>query len=131
MIEIEIESNNRVLGKEALQKETVEQRRERKSQVCISQLLTFSENMIDFGLSKEEIDQIIKKKVKKFEIVDSFEQLIYEHINKTLIDKQKNKDFVEEDEISHFLKIRRNSLKKFKKPIALEDIVFNNDKDTK
>ena len=131
MIEKEIESNNKVLGKEALEKETIEQRRERKSQVCISQLLTFSENMIDFGLSKEEIDKIIKKKVEKFEIVNQFEQLIYEHIDKTLIDKQKNKDFVEEDEISHFLKIRRNSLKKFKKPIALEDIVFNNDKDTK
>ena len=60
MIEVEIESNNKVLGQEALEKETTDQRQERQSQVCISQLLTFSENMIDFGLSKEEIDKIIK-----------------------------------------------------------------------
>ena len=49
MIEKEIESNNKILGQEALDKETLEGKRERYSQVCISQLLTFSENMIDFG----------------------------------------------------------------------------------
>ena len=129
MIEAEIESNNKVLGQEALDKETSDQRRERQSQVCISQLLTFSENMIDFNLSREEIDKIIKKKVEKFEIIESFEQLIYEHIDKTLAEKQKNKEFVEEDEISHFVKIRRNSMKIIKKPISVDNIVFNNDKE--
>ena len=131
MIEVEIESNNKVLGQEALEKETTDQRQERQSQVCISQLLTFSENMIDFGLSKEEIDKIIKKKVEKFDIIESYEQLIYEHIDKTLAEKQKNKDFVEEDEISHFVKIRRNSLKIIKKPISLDNIVFNENKEIK
>lgn len=129
MIEAEIESNNKVLGQEALDKENSDQRRERQSQVCISQLLTFSENMIDFGLSKEEIDKIIKKKVEKFEITESFQQLIYEHIEKTLAEKQKNKEFVEEDEISHFVKLRRNSMKIIKKPISVDNIVFNNDKE--
>lgn len=129
MIEIEIENNNKVLGQEALDKETSDQRRERQSQVCISQLLTFSENMIDFGLSKEEIDKIIKRKIEKFEIIESLVQIINEHIDKTLAEKQKNKDFVEEDEISHFVKIRRNSMKMIKKPISIDNIIFNDNKE--
>ena len=129
MIEIEIESNNKVLGQEALDKETSDQRRERQSQVCISQLLTFSENMIDFGFSKEEIDKIIKRKIEKFEIIEKFVQIINEHIDKTLAEKQKNKDFVEEDEISHYVKIRRNSMKMIKKPISIDNIIFNDNKE--
>lgn len=62
MIEKEIESNNKILGQEALDKETLEGKRDRYSQVCISQLLTFSENMIDFGLSKNDINKIMEKR---------------------------------------------------------------------
>ena len=125
MIEKEIESNNKILGQEALDKETLEGKRDRYSQVCISQLLTFSENMIDFGLSKNDINKIMEKKVEKFGITASFKSLIDEHIEKTWKEKMKNKEFVEEDEITHFVKKRQMSMKVIKKRKEFNDAEFD------
>ena len=131
MIQQDIENNDRILGTEALKKETKEQRRDRKSQVGLSQLLTFSENMIDFKLKKSQIFQIINKKVEDFEITDSFKTLIYEHINSTWEDRKKDDLFFDKEEIPNLKKIRNNSLKILKQIKINNDVIFNEKKDTK
>ena len=131
MIQQDIENNDRILGTEALKKETKEQRRDRKSQVGLSQLLTFSENMIDFKLKKSQIFQIINKKVEDFEITDSFKTLIYEHINSTWEDRKKDDLFFDKEEIPNLKKIRNNSLKLLKQIKINNDVIFNEKKDTK
>ena len=78
MINKEIEINNNILGKAALEKETPEIRRVRISQVCLTQLITFSGNMVDFNLDKNDIKKIIDDNVKKYEIDESNANIIYE-----------------------------------------------------
>ena len=131
MIQQDIENNDRILGKEALKKETNLQRRERKSQVGLSQLLTFSENMIDFKLKKNQIFEIINKKIEKFEITDSFKTLIYEHINSTWKDRKKDDLFFEKEEIIDLKKIRNKSLKILKQIKINNNVIFNEKKDIK
>ena len=131
MIQQDIENNDRILGKEALKKETNLQRRERKSQVGLSQLLTFSENMIDFKLKKNQIFEIINKKIENFEITDSFKTLIYEHINSTWKDRKKDDLFFEKEEIIDLKKIRNKSLKILKQIKINNDVIFNEKKDIK
>ena len=131
MIQQDIENNDRILGKEALKKETNLQRRERKSQVGLSQLLTFSENMIDFKLKKNQIFEIINKKIENFEITDSFKTLIYEHINSTWKDRKKDDLFFEKEEIIDLKKIRNKSLKILKQIKINNNVIFNEKKDIK
>ena len=125
MIQRDIENNNKILGKEALEKEPLEQKKERISQVCLSQLLTFSENMVDFKLDKNDIFKIIDKKIEKFEIIDSFKNLIYENIYNVLKDRESKQHHFVEDEISYFVRIRQRSIKKYKKQININNMIFN------
>ena len=128
MIQQDIENNDRILGKEALKKETQQQRRDRKSQVGLSQLLTFSENMIDFKLKKSQIFQIINRKVENFEITDSFKTLIIEHINSTWEDRKKDDLFFDKEDIPNLNKIRNNSVKFLKQIKINNNVIFNQEK---
>ena len=128
MIQQDIENNDRILGKEALKKETQQQRRDRKSQVGLSQLLTFSENMIDFKLKKSQIFQIINRKVENFEITDSFKTLIIEHINSTWEDRKKDDLFFDKEDIPNLNKIRNNSIKFLKQIKINNNVIFNQEK---
>ena len=114
MVGKEIENNNAVLGKEALEKESEIQRKERISQVYLSQLFTFTQNMIDLGLNKEDIMAIIDKSSAKFGVVDSIKEAIYENLN-NILNSLPKKEVEGQDEIELYIKKRQKTIKNLKK----------------
>ena len=125
MINKEIENNNKVLGEEALKKESDNTRRERISQVYLSQLLTFSENMIDFGFDKKEIFKILDINAKIYNVLESFKTPIKENVNTIF----RTKPTLAREEISQFYKIRQKTLKITRKKIIINNHKFNDKKE--
>ena len=126
MVEKEIQYNNKILGKDALEKETEIKKKERISQVFISQLLTLSENMIDFGINKKDIFKLLDKCAKKHDILESFKVPILDNINNIFRTQQMNELASERKEISQFFKIRQKTLRIPCKIINVQNFRFNN-----
>jgi hypothetical protein len=124
MVGKEIENNNAVLGKEALEKESESQRKERISQVYLSQLFTFTQNMIDLGLTKEDIKAIIDKSSAKFGVVDSIKEAIYENLN-NILNSLPKKEVEGQDEIELYIKKRQKTIKNLKRKICINNNIFN------
>ena len=124
MVNKEIENNNAVLGKEALDKESEQQRRERISQVYLSQLFTFTQNMIDFGLNKDDITKIIEESSKKFGVIDSIKEAIYDNLNSILSSLPK-KEEEGIDEIEYYKRKRQRTIKNCGKKICINNNIFN------
>ena len=124
MVNKEIENNNAVLGKEALEKESELQRKERISQVYLSQLFTFTQNMIDFGLSKNDISKIIEESSKKFGVVDSIKEAIYDNLNGILSSLPK-KEVEGIDEIEYYNRKRQRTIQNCGKKICINNNIFN------
>ena len=56
---------------------------------------------------------------------DSFKNLIYENIYNVLKDRESKQHHFVEDEISYFVRIRQRSIKKYKKQININNMIFN------
>ena len=87
----EIENNNNILGKENLEKETPEIRKVRISQVCLTQLITFSGNMVDLNLDKENIKQILDFNIQKYGVDNNNATILYENLESTWKENEKKK----------------------------------------
>ena len=125
MVDKEIENNNEVLGKEALKKESETQKKDRLSQVYMSQMFTFSQNMVDFDLDKDDIFKIIDKSAEKYDVTDTYKTTIYENVSQNFEKKPKSDSKIEEDEISYFIKKRQRTLMKPSKKIKINNYSFN------
>ena len=125
MVTKEIENNNEVLGKEALENESEIQRVDRISQVYMSQLFTFSQNMIDLGIEKKDIERIVEKSCEKFGVIDSIKNAIYENLNSLLPSLPINPEVEGIDEISLYIKKRQRTIVNPRKIICINNIIFN------
>ena len=130
MVDKEIENNNEILGKEALKKESETQKKDRLSQVYVSQMYTFSQNMVEFDLKKDDIYRIIDKTAEKYDVIDTYKKTIYDNVVENLEKKPKNDLKIEEDEISYFIKKRQRTLIKPSKKIKINNHTFNKIKKT-
>ena len=130
MVTKEIENNNEVLGEEALKKESEEEKKDRISQVYLSQMYTFSENMVEFELCKDDIYKIINKSAQKFNVSDIYKTEIFNIVEQGLKKKINNGVKIEEDEIEFYIKKRQRTLVKFTKKIKINNHTFNKKKKT-
>ena len=130
MVDKEIENNNEILGKEALKKESEAQKKDRLSQVYVSQMYTFSQNMVEFDLKKDDIYRIIDKTAEKYNVIDTYKTTIYDNVVENFEKKPKNDLKIEEDEISYFIKKRQRTLIKPSKKIKINNHTFNKIKKT-
>jgi len=130
MVDKEIENNNEILGKEALKKESETQKKDRLSQVYVSQMYTFSQNMVEFDLKKDDIYRIIDKTAEKYDVIDTYKTTIYDNVVENFEKKPKNDLKIEEDEISYFIKKRQRTLIKPSKKIKINNHTFNKIKKT-
>ena len=79
MIQKEIKKNEE-LDKETFSKETLDERRLRISNIVFCQLLSYTNNMIDFYIKKDLIIDLVDLFVKKYDIELSMADMIYENI---------------------------------------------------
>ena len=107
MIQKEIEKNELII-KEENSKETLEERRLRISNIGFSQLLSYTNNMLEFNIKKDIIKNLVDLFVKKYDIEKNMADIIYDNIEnspekpKIIPVKRKKK------------KIKMNELKKSK-----------------
>ena len=82
MIQKEIKKNEE-FDKETFSKETVDERRLRISNIAFSQLLSYTNNMIDFYIKKDLIIDLVDLFVKKYDIEKSMADMVYDNIKNT------------------------------------------------
>ena len=148
MIQKEIKKNEEIL-KEQISKETLEQRRDRISNIGFSQLLPYASNMMEFNLKKDIVRNIADLFVKKYDIDKKMADMVYDTIENTPerppivpIEKKKKKKIEKKLKKSKSLKIKNDydlkidfecietkgnkkiSVEKYKTKLKLEDIKF-------
>ena len=79
MIQKEIEKNELII-KEENSKETLEERRLRISNIGFSQLLSYTNNMLEFNIKKDIIKNLVDLFVKKYDIEKNMADIIYDNI---------------------------------------------------
>ena len=83
MIQNEIAKNEEVNKKNNIINETQEDIKSRLSNIGFSQVLSYSNNMIEFKIDKKDITKIVDSFIKKYEIEESMVEAIYENIKST------------------------------------------------
>ena len=97
MIQIEINKNEEI-NKRNNVNETPEEKKNRLSNIGFSQVLSYTNTMIEFKINKEDINKVVDFFVKKYEIEQSMAEAIYENIKSTSypqIDGEIEKYFIE------------------------------------
>ena len=148
MIQKEIEKNEEIIKVEN-SKETLEERRLRISNISFSQLLSYTNNMLEFDIKKDIIKTLVDLFVKKYDIEKNMANIIYDNIDnspekpKIIPIKKKNKK-IKTNKIAkakslknkdYFLKLdfeiiekndkrKINSFTKYKTKIKLEENKF-------
>ena len=93
-------------------------------------MYTFSQNMVEFDLKKDDIYRIIDKTAEKYDVIDTYKTTIYDNVVENFEKKPKNDLKIEEDEISYFIKKRQRTLIKPSKKIKINNHTFNKIKKT-
>ena len=111
MIENEIKKNESVNIKNNIT-ETDQQIKTRISNIAFSQVLSYSNNMIEFMINKDDINKIVNNFVKKYEIEEPMAEAIYENIKNTPDPKEKEEKEEEEMKNNDNNRPKAQSLKK-------------------
>mgnify|MGYP006873039706 CR=1 FL=1 len=82
MIQKEIKKNEEI-SKDSIEKESLEDRRLRISNIGFTQLLSYANNMIEFYVKKETIKQMLDLFIKKYDIEKNMADMIYETVENT------------------------------------------------
>ena len=101
MIQNEIAKNEEVNKKNNVINETQEDIKSRLSNIGFSQVLSYSNNMIEFKIEKKDITKIVDSFIKKYGIEESMAEAIYENIKNTSPlkeDEEEEKYFKEYEE---------------------------------
>lgn len=126
MIQNELKKNEEI-NKDIILKESLEEKKQRISNVGFSQLLSYTNNMMEFNIKKEVIKNLVDSFVKKYEIEKKLADMIYDNIKNTpenppkipIIRKKKTKTKI----------IMNNKLKKSKSLINKKNVNLNIDFD--
>ena len=100
MIQIEINKNEEI-NKRNNVNETPEEVKSRLSNIGFSQVLSYTNSMIEFQIDKEDINKVVDIFVKRYEIDPSMAEAIYENIKSTpypQADEETEKYFKEYEE---------------------------------
>ena len=133
MINVEVKKNEETAAKQGIE-ETETMIKSRLSNICFSQLITFTSNMLDFGIDKVEVEKIVDDYCKKYEIQKEFIEVIYSNINtksqeikeaqnKTKISIRKNSENKEVDKTKEANKEKKEESKEKKDNIKEENII--------
>ena len=133
MINVEVKKNEETAAKQGIE-ETETMIKSRLSNICFSQLITFTSNMLDFGIDKVEVEKIVDDYCKKYEIQKEFIEVIYSNINtksqeikeaqnKTKISIRKNSENKEVDKTKEANKEKKQESKEKKDNIKEENII--------
>ena len=97
MIQKEIESNEKI-NKKNKTNETPEEIKKKVSNIGFSIVLSYTNTMIEFNFSKENINKIVDIFVEKYNIEESIAQAIYENVKATPLPEtnEENKKFFDE-----------------------------------
>ena len=136
MINVEVKKNEETAAKQGIE-ETETMIKSRLSNICFSQLITFTSNMLDFGIDKVEVEKIVDDYCKKYEIQKEFIEVIYSNINtksqeikeaqnKTKISIRKNSENKEVDKTKEANK-EKNAESKEKKDNIKEESIIKDD----
>ena len=79
MINVEVKKNQESSAKQGIE-ETEKFVKSRLSNICFSQLLTFTSNMIEFGMDKKEVQKLVDDYTQRFEIQKELSETIYANI---------------------------------------------------
>ena len=99
MIQNEISKNDEVKKKDNVH-ETTDEIKSRLSNIGFSQVLSYSNTMIEFKILKDDINKIADIFIKKYEIEQSMAEIIYENIKSTPYpeeDEEDEKYFLEQE----------------------------------
>jgi len=96
MIQKEIEKNNEI-NKKNKYVEDEQQIKTRINNIAFSQVLSYSNSMIEFLINKDDIIKVVDKFVKKYEIEKSMAEAIYDNIKNTSYPPEDNDDNEEEN----------------------------------
>ena len=100
MIQIEIKKNEEI-NKRNKVNETPEEVKNRLSNIGFSQVLSYTNSMIEFKINKDDIIKVVDLFVKRYEIEPSMAEAIYENIKSTSYpqeDEEIEKYFIELEE---------------------------------
>ena len=104
MVENEIKKNEEVSKKQGI-KDTEKTRKNRASNICFSQLLTYSSNMMEFGMNKEDSKKLINKYAEKYSLSQELAETIYgnvdikqQEIDRATTKVNKNEEKVQKEE---------------------------------
>jgi len=104
MVENEIKRNEETGKKQGI-KDTEKTRKNRASNICFSQLLTYSTNMMEFGMNKEDSKKLISKYSEKYGLSQELTETIYgnvdikqQEIDRATTKVNKNEEKVQKDE---------------------------------
>ena len=105
MIESEINKNKENSAKQGIE-ETEKLMQSRQSNICFSQLLTSSSNMMEFGMSKENTIKIVTNYAQKYGVAKELCDTIYANIDmkQQEIDLNLNKEKIENKDINELMK---------------------------
>ena len=106
MVELEIKKNKETSAKQGIE-DTEKLIQSRKSNICFSQLLTFSSNMMEFGMNKEDALKIVSSYAEKYGVDKELCDTIYANIDMKLqeLNPSLNKEKTENKDISEIKKI--------------------------
>ena len=79
MIEKDIKNHEESNAKQGIE-DNIKTKQNRLSNICFSQLLTFSSNMMDFGMDKNDVIKIVDDYVKQYELKKELSDTIYANI---------------------------------------------------
>ena len=129
MVENEIKKNEEVSKKQGI-KDTEKTRKNRASNICFSQLLTYSSNMMEFGMNKEDSKKLINKYAEKYNLSKELAETIYGNVeikeleierattkvnkNEEKVQKEENNE-VKEEKKEEKVEINENEEKKDEK----------------
>ena len=71
------------ITKKVVETENEKEKKNRISNIAFSQVLSYSNNMIEFGINKENINSVINNFVKKYEIDPAMAEAIFENVKNT------------------------------------------------
>ena len=104
MVQNEIKRNEEASQKQGL-KENEKTRANRASNICFSQLLTYSSNMMEFGMNKDDAKKLIDKYAEKYGLSKELAETIYgnvdikqQEIDRAAIKVSKNEEKVQKEE---------------------------------
>ena len=110
MIQNEITKNEEVNKKNNVINETQEEIKSRLSNIGFSQVLSYSNNMIEFKIDKKDITKIVDSFIKKYGIEESMAEAIYENIKNTSPLEEDEEDEKYFKEYEEEFQIKKNNM---------------------